>query len=222
MSVEINQIIRSKRKTLAILVKHNGSVVVRAPMKTPAKTIREFVGQHQAWIEKKQAAVRTREIEQPKQYQSGETFMFLGESYPLEIVKHQKQALVLDGSFKLAESASPQAERAFERWYRGQARKILQERVDLYSKQFGFHYQGLKITSARTRWGSCSRSGSLNFSWRLILAPLEQVDYVVVHELVHTIHHNHSKRFWKKVETVVPDFKQRQKWLRQHGHRLMV
>jgi predicted metal-dependent hydrolase len=222
MPIEINQIIRSKRKTLAILVKQDSSVIVRAPMKTPEKTIWEFVEQHRAWIEKKQSEVRTRNIVQPKQYQSGETFMFLGESYRLEIVKHQKQALVLDGTFKLAESASAQAERVFERWYRAQARRILQERVDFYSKQYGFQYQGMKITSARTRWGSCSRGGSLNFSWRLILAPIEQVDYVVVHELVHTTHHNHSKRFWKKVQTVLPDFKQRQKWLKQHGPRLMV
>lgn len=219
---EIPQIIRSKRKTLAIIVKPDGSVIVRAPMKMPEKTIWEFIEQHQVWIQKKQAQVRSADIVLPKQYLPGETFMFLGESYPLEIVAQQKSALILDGNFKLAESGRTRAENVFENWYRKQAREIMQERAEFLSKQHGFQYQGIKITSARTRWGSCSRSGSLNFSWRLVMAPLKQIDYVVVHELTHTVHHNHGKRFWKKVASVLPDFKERQKWLRKHGPSLMV
>jgi predicted metal-dependent hydrolase len=222
MPVEVHQIIRSSRKTLAILVKHDGSVIVRAPMKTPERTIWEFVEKHRSWIEKKKAELLSADIELSKQYQPGEMFMFLGESYPLEIVKHQRQPLALEGTFKLVESVHTRAQTIFENWYRQQARRIIQERVDLYAKQYGFQYQRIKIMSARTRWGSCSRSGSLNFSWRLIMAPIEQVDYVVVHELTHTVHHNHSKRFWKKVESVLPDFRERQKWLKKHGQRLMV
>jgi predicted metal-dependent hydrolase len=222
MPLKINKLIRSKRKTLAILVKHDGSVIVRAPMKTPEKAIWEFVEQHRAWIEKKKTEVLSADVVLPKQYEPGETFLFLGESYPLDIVKHQRQPLVFDGTFKLSEAASARAEKVFEHWYRQQARRIIQERAEFYAKQYGFQYQGIKITSARTRWGSCSRNGSLNFSWRLIMAPLEQVDYVVVHELAHTVHHNHSKRFWKKVETVLPDYKERQKWLKKHGPRLML
>lgn len=222
MSVEVNQIIRSKRKTLAILVKHDGSVIVRAPLKISENTIWEFVEKHQSWIDKKRAESLAAHVIAPKQYQSGEVFMFLGESYPLEIVQHQRQPLLLEGNFKLSETSLARAETVFENWYREQARRIIQERVDYYVKQYGFQFQRIKINSARTRWGSCSLSGSLNFSWRLILAPPEQVDYVVVHELAHTVHHNHSKRFWKKVESVLPDFRERQKWLRKHGQRLMV
>jgi predicted metal-dependent hydrolase len=222
MPTEINQLIRSKRKTLAILVKHDGSVIVRAPMKTPEKAVWKFVEQHSAWIEKKKAEVLSADVVLPKQYEPGETFLFLGESYPLDIAKHQRQPLLLDGTFKLSEAASARAEKVLEHWYRQQARRIIQERVEFYAKQYGFQYQGIKINSARTRWGSCSRKGSLNFSWRLIMAPPEQVDYVVVHELSHTVHHNHSKRFWKKVETILPDYKERQKWLKKHGPRLMA
>ena len=222
MSVEINEIVRSKRKTLTIIVKNDGSVIVRAPMRTPEIAIRIFVEQHRAWIEKKQTQIRAAVVMPPKQYAPGEVFMFLGKSYPLEIVKRQKKELVLEESFKLAESASERAKIVFERWYREQAKKILPERVDFYVNQYGFQYQGIKITSAKTRWGSCSSRGSLNFSWRLMQAPLGQVDYVVVHELVHTVHHNHSRRFWKKVERIMPDFKQRKTWLRKNGQHLMV
>lgn len=221
MPIEINQIIHSKRKTLAIIVKNNGSVIVRAPMQTTNKVIHEFVAQHQSWIEKKQGQVRSVVTAPPKQYHLGETFLFLGKSYPLEIVKHQKQPLLLDGSFKLRESASRRAKIVFERWYREQARNILQERLSIYASKYGFQYQGMKITSARTRWGSCSAKRSLSFSWRLILTPLEQVDYVVIHELVHTVHHNHSKRFWNRLEKLMPDFKEHKKWFRKHGPGLM-
>jgi predicted metal-dependent hydrolase len=191
-------------------------------MRTPEIAIRIFVEQHRAWIEKKQTQIRSAVVTPPKQYAPGELFMFLGKSYPLKIVKRQKEDLVLEGSFKLAETASERAKIVFEDWYREQAKKILQERVDFYAKQYGFHYQEIKITSAKTRWGSCSSRGSLNFSWRLIQAPLEQVDYVVVHELVHIVHHNHSKRFWKKLERIMPDFKPRKTWLRKNGQHLMI
>jgi predicted metal-dependent hydrolase len=222
MPTEIDQIIRSKRKTLAIQIKNDGSLIVRAPNRATNATIHEFVEKHAAWIQTKQTEARSAVTEPPKQYIQGETFLFLGKSYPLEIVKRQKQPLLFDGKFKLKESTSHRAQLVFERWYREQARKILQERVDLFANQYGFEYQGIKINSARTRWGSCSATGALNFSWRLILAPLEQVDYVVVHELVHTVHHNHSKPFWNKVATILPHYKEHRKWFRQHGPRLMV
>ena len=148
--------------------------------------------------------------------------MYLGNEYPLEIVKGLRTSLLLEGSFKLAESAQGEAAVEFECWYRNQARQILTERVNAYASQHNLQYKGIKITSARTRWGSCSPTGSLNFSWRLVLAPMDVVDYVVVHELAHTVFHNHSKRFWKKVEQILPDYKERRKWLRKYGLQLTL
>lgn len=220
--IQVDQIVRSKRKTLALIVKPDGSVIIRAPMRTSEKAIREFVEQHVEWIRKKQAEALASQPPAPKQYIPGETFLYLGNVYPLEIVKGQKKPLVLEGTFKLAESAQSKAELVFERWYRAQAKKILTERVNAYAGQYGFQYKKIGITSARTRWGSCSVDGSLNFSWRLILTPLEAVDYVVVHELVHTVCHNHSRRFWNKVEAIMPDYKERRKWLRTNGQPLML
>ena len=222
MPIEVDEIIRSQRKTLALIVKPDGSLIVRSPLRTPEKLIREFIENHTEWIEKKQAEALAVLPPVPRQYVPGETFMYLGHAYPLEIVKEQKKSLILDGNFKLAKSAQSGASLVFESWYRGQAKQILNESVNLYARQHGFQYKKIGITSARTRWGSCSANGSLNFSWRLILAPMEAVDYVVVHELVHTILHNHSKRFWKQVEKIMPDYKERRKWLRKNGQQLMV
>jgi len=222
MPIEINQTIRSRRKTLALIVKPDGSVIVRAPLRASEKAIREFVETHAEWVLKKQAEALAALPPAPKQYLPGEVFTFLGKAYPLEIVKGQKKSLTLEENFKLAESVQGNAKLVFERWYRKQAKKILTERVKLFASQYDFQYKKIGITSARTRWGSCSAEGSLNFSWRLILTPMEAVDYVVVHELAHTVFHNHSKRFWKQVEKIMPDYKERRKWLQRDGQQLML
>lgn len=217
MPIEINQIVHSKRKTLALIVRTDGSLVVRAPLRTSEQAIREFAEKHAAWVRKKQAEVLAVVPPAPRRYLPGELFMYLGKAYPLEIVKDQKRPLLLDGSFKLAEAAQENAAILFERWYRTQARQVLNERVAFYAWQYDFHYSKIGITSARTRWGSCSAAGSLNFSWRLITAPMEAVEYVAVHELVHTVFHNHGKRFWNRVEKIMPDYKERKKLLRNNG-----
>jgi len=222
MSFEINQIIRSKRKTLALIVKPDGSLIIRAPLRVASKSIKDFVKRNAQWVQKKRAEALAIYPSVTKQYVPGEMFLYLGNAYPLDIVKDQKQALLLDEKFKLAESAQDMAVMAFERWYREQARHILNERISFYADQYGFQYKSIGITSARTRWGSCSANRSLNFSWRLIMAPFESVNYVVIHELVHTIFHNHSKRFWNKVQEVMPDYKEHQKWLRENGPRLLM
>ena len=220
MSFTTDQIIRSSRKTLALIVKRDGSLVVRAPFRASAKSIREFVKKNRQWIEKKQAAALAMLPPAPRQYVTGETFLYLGTMYPLEIVKDQKKDLLLDHSFKLAEPARGRAVLAFEGWYRAQARQILEERVKHYACRYDFQYRRIGITSARTRWGSCGATGSLNFSWRLIMAPLEAVDYVVVHELVHTIFHNHAKQFWHRVGNILPNYEEHRAWLRKNGRQL--
>ena len=222
MPIEVNQIIRSKRKTLALIVKPDGSLVVRAPLRTPERTIREFVEKNSRWVQKKQDQALATLPPSARQYIPGEMFMYLGNAYPLEIVRGQRKPLWLNGGFKLAASAQNNARPAFEKWYREQAKQILSERVQLFSRQYGFQYKKIGITSARTRWGSCSANGSLNFSWRLILAPMEAIDYVVVHELVHTVFHDHSGQFWKRVETIMPDYEERRKWLRKNGPKLLA
>ena len=217
MPVEIDRIIRSKRRTLTLIVEDDGSLTVRAPLRISAMKIHEFVDSHALWIEKKRAQARTVISSPPKQFIPGEAFLYLGQSYALEVVKGQKKALLLDGNFKLAEQAQGIAQKTFQDWYRKEARKLITEHVNLFAEKYDFQYKKIRISSARTRWGSCSPSGTLSFSWRLVLTPMEVVDYVIIHELVHTVVHNHSKRFWKRVEKILPDYKEYNKWLRKNG-----
>ncbi len=222
MPVHVDQFIRSKRRTIAIIVQNDGCVIVRAPLRAPERTIRAFLERKSAWIVKKQAEMAQRMPLSEKRFQAGERFPLLGREIPLRVVERQKTALTFDGAFVLAKDCLPRAAQAFEGWYRAEARRVLSERVAWYAAEFGFRYQKIRITSARTRWGSCSVKGTLSFPWRLVMAPPEVIDYVVVHELVHLKVPNHSRTFWAEVAARLPDYKVRMKWLKENGHSLRL
>lgn len=203
----IDRIIRSRRKTIALIVQPDGKLIVRAPLRASPAAIRSLVEQKAGWIITKQRLAKsTYSPLVPKRYVRGEGFWYLGSIYPLEIVNAAPPPLTLDGTFRLAKSALPKAQLIFERWYKQQALDILTQTVQRRASQNGFHYASIRITSARTRWGSCSPRGTLSFTWRLIMAPLPVIDYVVVHELVHLEVKNHSKKFWAKVKSLLPDY----------------
>ena len=104
--------------------------------------------------------------------------------------------------------------------YKKQAREYIVPKVDEYALKFWFTYNKIRITSATTRWGSCSSKKNLNFSYRLILAPKTAVDYVIVHELCHLRQMNHSKKFWAEVEAIMPEYKEHENWLKKNGYKL--
>ncbi len=208
--MEISKIIRSKRKTFALIIQPDGALVVRAPKRATRAQVEQVVAEHADWIRKKQGEVAEQRVS-PLRYKEGEKFSFLGKRYPLEIAPNPPEPLMLHRHFILSKAYQAQAEKLFEAWYRLQARAILPERVEHYAKKFGYTPVKVGITGARTRWGSCSSRGSLNFSWRLMLHRIEVVDYVVMHELAHLKHRNHSKDFWAEVERMCPDYK---KWLK--------
>jgi predicted metal-dependent hydrolase len=223
MPLSIDRLVRSRRKTIALIVHPDASLEVRAPRQMTEQNIREFVDGHSDWIHKQQTRARKYAPPPPKQFTDGETFLFLGQSYPLNIVAHQRPALIFDGaSFRLAKSALPKAKEYFVRWYKVQAMEILSERAKMLATKYGFMFQKIRISSARTRWGSCSSKGTLSFTWRLVMAPPEIVEYVVVHELVHTKIHNHSKKFWAGVADILPEYKQRVVWLQKNGKGLSI
>ncbi len=218
----IDQLIRTRRRTIALIVQPDGRLVVRAPLRMPEGQILEFVESHTEWVRRRQAEARLNVPPPPKGYVSGEIFPYLGRTYALTIVERQRPALRFADGFYLARPARPRAEQVFVRWYKARAFEVISERAALFAGQFGLAHQGIRITSARTRWGSCSPEGRLNFTWRLILAPLPVVDYVVIHELAHLKVKSHSRRFWKKVESMMPDYRSHVAWLGRNGHQLSL
>jgi predicted metal-dependent hydrolase len=119
--------------------------------------------------------------------------------------------------FILPTCLASQAKTLFRRWYQEKAKEIIPKRVERCADQYGFIYKKVTITSAQKRWGSCNSRGNVNFSWRLIMVPIEVVDYVIVHELAHLTHLDHSKKFWTKVQSIMPDYKNHKKWLKLNG-----
>ena len=214
--IEITEIIRSKRKTIALVVQPGGRLVVRAPQRATLKQIRAVVERHADWVEAKLKEMEARPA--PRTFTEGSRLPYLGRDYPLRLAPGPGSGLRFDGlAFTLADGAAARAAFLFEQWYRVQARKVFTERVGHFAAGHGFEYGKIRISSARTRWGSCSSKGTLSFTWRLALAPLEVVDYVVVHELVHLRVKNHSPDFWRGVEAILPDYKSRRKWLKVNG-----
>jgi predicted metal-dependent hydrolase len=185
--------------------------------------IDKFIQDHADWIRKHQAQASALPPVQVKNFISGEYFLFLGKEYPLIITSQQKPSLVFSGfEFHLTKFQLSNARQVFTLWYKAQARRVISQRVVFNAKHNYFTYQKIRISSARTRWGSCSSNGTLSFTWRLVMAPPEVLDYVVLHELVHTKIKNHSRLFWEKLGEILPDYKVHVRWLKQNGKYLNI
>ncbi|MFC1754841.1 M48 family metallopeptidase [Thermoproteota archaeon] len=204
------KIIRSKRRSLTLEIKSDASVIVRAPKFASTQFIEKVLTQKRNWIRKKQEQIRAQlEANPVKGFTAGEEILFFGTHYRIITVDNLTPTLIFNNhSFLLnTEHEGSKAKKLFEKWYRDQAVKWITNRVTFLADQFGFKYSSVKINSAKSRWGSCSIKGSLNFSWRLMMAPVEIIDYVIIHELCHLKEHNHSSLFWKLVQQYCPNYK---------------
>lgn len=224
MDIKPDRIIRTKRKTIALQITEEGKLIVKAPIDVDDKTIERIILKRKAWIERNIERIKRRDPKPSKrEFVNGEGFLYLGRYYRLQIVENQEMPLKLeDRFFYLSKSALANAKEVFIKWYKEKAYEKISERVEFYARIAGFKYNKVNITDAEKRWGSCSQKGNLNFSWRLIMAPLRVIDYVVVHELCHLEIKNHSKAFWIKVKTLMPDYKDCDIWLKEFGYLLRL
>ncbi len=219
-------LVRSKRrrKTISVSIQKKDKIVIYAPHNTPGHLIDIFFKDKKSWINKK-LSQRDPKLLKPKEFVSGEGFLYMGRTYPLEI-----QNLINRGSslkfsarrFILHKKHKDNAKEFFIRWYKKEAKEKITERVKIYSRKLRVVPEALRITSAEQRWGSCSGKNILSFTWRLVMAPLPVIDYIVIHELLHIKEKNHSNKFWGLLETVMPDYKSRQQWLKNNGYHLTL
>jgi len=223
LNIDIEKIVRTKRKTIALQITDDGTLIIRSPLEATDETIMKVIARHKKWIESKKRYIDSRDPKYaPKEFVNGEGFLYLGNYYRLKIVDSQKEPLKFENGFYLSREALPQAREVFINWYKNMAYQKILERVQWYAKKGGFKYNKINITNAQKRWGSCSLKGNLNFSWRIIMAPLNVLDYVVVHELVHLVEYNHKKTFWNKVKVLMPYYEQYKDWLKNNGHLLRL
>ncbi|MDD4013503.1 MAG: SprT family zinc-dependent metalloprotease [Candidatus Omnitrophica bacterium] len=220
----IHTIVRSRRRTLALEIVSDARLIVRAPHRASLDDIRRAVRKKLPWILEKQRLARERAEKFPqKEFIAGETFMFLGEPFKLSIKNDLPQALVFNGSgFYLRERDKGSARKLFTEWYSRRAFEIIDQRVRYYAGRHGLEFSGIRISNARKRWGSCGAKGKLSFSWRIVMAPMNVVDYVVVHELAHLVEKNHRSGFWAKVRGMLPEYRLAKAWLKREGAGLDV
>jgi len=222
------EVVRSRRRTAALHIVGN-ELQVRVPQQVRDERIIEILQTKRSWISKKVAQLKEVQIPKPKEFVSGEAFLFLGQNYRLKIQEgHQVGVELLDGYLLTTVRTSDTGEKRKEKikkylqyWYRSSARERLIEKVDRYSKLIGVSSKGLRLGSFKSKWGSCDSRSKLAFNWNLIKAPHAIIDYVVIHELCHIIQLNHSKLFWQEVEKYDPEYKEHRAWLKQHASELI-
>jgi len=250
MSIKIDKLIRSRRRSVSLEITRNAQLVVRMPKYGSLRDVKRFILEKHSWIEKKLASARERiEKQALKKFADGEEYYYLGEKYKLQITNANKASanketlphpsfanatagkqvrgrlcsyLEFNNGFYLAEGHQAQAKNIFIKWYKRQAKVNIPKRVRWYANLHKYTYRGIKITSASRRWGSCTAKENLNFTWKLMLLPIRIVDYVVAHELAHLKQPNHSKKFWAEVEKMLPDYKERRKWLKKSGEEYVI
>jgi hypothetical protein len=217
-------IIKSKRKTLSIIIEDNGNVIVRAPKFLSDYEIKKFVFDKSDWIISKLLNIKT--IEE-KKYIDGEKFLYLGKNYKLITIEGNYDVGLLNDYIyiSLKKDFFKNIELKKEmilKWYKKEAKRIIFERLEYYSKIMNLKYGKVYIRDQKTRWGSCSGKNNLSFNFRIIMAPIRKLDYIIIHELAHIVYKNHKKEFWNYVAKYCDDYLESRKWFRENGYKLAL
>lgn len=176
-----------------------------------------------AWVVGKKKKYETyREQVPERRFEEGESFPYLGDSHEV-VVEQRPASAVQDGTIRLAEHhvQETSVKRALEAFYRRKARERFEDRADHYAEEMNVEYEKIEVRNQRTKWGSCSTSGTLGLNWRLMMAPPDVLDYVVVHEVAHLIEQNHTHRFRDIVEEHHPEYDKHAEWLEENSARLI-
>jgi len=205
------------RKSIGIQIKPDATVTVSYPYLLPKFFAERFVKEKEAWIREKQQLMLARLPQKERN-----TYFYLGKEYELGVRQSPKDIVEVADKIYVASRNPSLIKTYLTSWYKQQARKIIVQRVQHYAKISGATYRSVAITSAETRWGSCSSEKTLNFNWKLVMAPLPVIDYVVCHELAHLTELNHSRDFWETVRKMYPLYREYRTWLKRHGHMLTV
>jgi predicted metal-dependent hydrolase len=208
---------RSPRaRRVRVSVEGDGQVLVTLPRKAPARAAAEAVRELAPWIERRRRALERAAAEVGR---APGTVPYLGQELNLQ-PQPGRERVHRRGDVLLVPTGD--ARPALERWYRRQARVEVAPRLDAAVARAGTRYTGLTIRGQKTRWASCSSTGAMSFNWRLLLAPEAVLDYVVEHEVCHIEVMDHSPRFWRLLESRVPDWRVHSRWLRRYGSTLTL
>lgn len=209
-------------------VTEDEQVRVVAPVYVSREMIERFICEREKWITARlQEVQRANRFFRHRDYSTGQEFLFLGKNYPLYIQEDGSRRVktVFDqhGWVITVPAGFPEDVRkkkikdALVKWYKEEAQEVFGSRVFHFVRVMGLEPMTIAVRTQRSVWGLCRHHDKrISFNWLLVLAPVNVIDYVIVHELAHLTHPNHSKRFWNLVEGFLPDYSQRQDWLKHH------
>ena len=213
-----HKIIKSKRKTLSLSINENAELIVRAPNKISNKQIAEFIIEKSKWINKNKSLMQSR-INEMNNSQSN--YLFLGNIYPLIKVNEDPNKIDFNGTeFITSIENQDKFKSSLKSWYKIKFKDIAIPRLNYFSDKYNLKINQVRFKNQKTLWGSCSSKNNINLNYLLVMAPMIVIDYVIIHELVHTVHKNHSANFWNAVEAIMPDYKKAKKWLNKNGYKL--
>ncbi|MBN7797156.1 YgjP-like metallopeptidase domain-containing protein [Parahaliea mediterranea] len=217
----IAEVIRTSRRKSADIRVEDGAVSVVVPTNTTTERIDQLLAAKRRWIKEKIALHREQAPPSTRRFVSGEAFSYLGRNYRLKVeTGNFTPVRLLNGRLLVTVPSGSQqhmVRNALVRWYKRQAEHKLIEKVTRFAPQVGVEPTGVGIKTFRSRWGSCTAKGKLEFNWRIMMAPNRMVDYVVIHELCHLIRHDHSPEFWREIGRVMPEYQESREWLRANA-----
>jgi predicted metal-dependent hydrolase len=217
------------RTSIGMTIDSYGNVEVQAPKGIPDERVLQVLEENWDRIHEKLEEMKDRlNGPQQKVYEHGESFLYLGNTYPIEIIQNQnidQDYVVFEGKrlrIHVKQLEDEKIKQALKRFYYRQCKALVEGRITFYQSHFKTKPRSIRITDSKTTWGTCDSRLQLTFNWRLAMAPLEVVDYVVVHEMCHMVHLNHDRSFWRLVGKIMPDYKEKEKWLAVSNWKMTV
>lgn len=211
---------RSHRRSVAIQVTPNGHTIVKAPYLLPKFMIDQFVQKKASWIKKKVAIATKFPLQIKNTITEGDIYYYLGSPYAIHIGNYTHIGVTKTINFPKHLLFRGKTE--LTNWYIKEAKRIITGRVDYFTPRMHTTHTRISFSDTTSKWGSCTPDNSLQFNWRLVMAPLIVLDYVVVHELAHTKEKNHGAKFWQIVASQKPAYKQHRAWLKENSNKLQM
>jgi predicted metal-dependent hydrolase len=226
LSFEINY---KNRTSMGIYIDVYGNVEIQVPKGTSDELILQLLEEKWDWIQQKSTEMKDRTLGQKvKVYDHGETFLYLGDEYPIQVSQDItiKQDYVVLEEDKLyiyvKELEDEKIKQALKRFYYQQCKTLVERSIRSYQSNFKIKPRSIRISDNNRNWGTCDSRQQLTFNWKLAMAPLKVIDYVVVHEMCHMVHLNHDRSFWRLVGKIIPEYEQMENWLALSSWKMTV
>lgn len=213
-----------RRKTISVFIERDGSAKVLAPASASDETIETAIKSKEYLIFTKLA--KWKELNQGKvnrEYVNGQSFLYLGRNYRLKLTESQEVPLKIKGGFFLLDkNYLSKAEKVFKEFYKEKALLKIKERIKVHIDKFSIKPTSVKVVDLQNRWASWTPKNGLNFHWKCVMAPVKVLDYIIMHEMVHMKHPNHSADFWNELDKKMPDFREQEDWLKRNGVKMSL